>query len=198
MTGSRTSSRTGSGAGTVDRPAAIRSALRRLVAERGFHGTSMAAVAKEAGVATGTAYVHYESKEELVYAAFLEAKADLAAVVLADDDPADPPIQRWHRFMSAAHDHLRTEPELARFLTQMEESPYYAEAYLRLAAAGDRLLEMATSPELADLRADMPIEVIYALSLGVVVRLAAGGAVLDGNQLDELIAATWRAVTRPA
>ncbi len=37
---------------TVDRPAAIRRALRDLVAERGFHGASMGAVAKAAGVAT--------------------------------------------------------------------------------------------------------------------------------------------------
>ena len=43
---------------TTDRPAAIRRALRDLVAERGFHGASMGAVAKEAGVAAGTAYVH--------------------------------------------------------------------------------------------------------------------------------------------
>ena len=56
---------------TLDRPAAIRRALRNLVADRGFHGASMGAVAKEAGVATGTAYVHYESKEELVNASVL-------------------------------------------------------------------------------------------------------------------------------
>ena len=47
----------------VDRPALIRKALRDLVAERGFHGASMGAVAQVAGVATGTAYVHYVSKE---------------------------------------------------------------------------------------------------------------------------------------
>ena len=53
---------------SVDRPAAIRRALRDLVAERGFHGASMGAVAKAARVATGTAYVHYESKEGAVHA----------------------------------------------------------------------------------------------------------------------------------
>jgi AcrR family transcriptional regulator len=42
----------------ADRAAAVRAALRTLVAERGFHGASMGAVAREAGVATGTAYVH--------------------------------------------------------------------------------------------------------------------------------------------
>ena len=83
----------------IDRPAAIRKAMRDLVAENGFHGSSMAAVAKAAGVATGTAYVHYESKEELVYATYLEIKSDLATAVteLLDDDvaPAERYRQMW-------------------------------------------------------------------------------------------------------
>ena len=33
-----------------------------LVAENGFRGTSMAAVAQRAGVATGTAYVHFRRR----------------------------------------------------------------------------------------------------------------------------------------
>ncbi len=44
----------------LDRAAALRDAARRLVARHGFHGASVAAIAAEAGVATGTAYVHYE------------------------------------------------------------------------------------------------------------------------------------------
>ena len=58
-----------------DKAAAVRSALRRLVAERGLHGTAMAAVAAEAGVATGTTYVHYRSKDDRLVAAYLELKA---------------------------------------------------------------------------------------------------------------------------
>ena len=77
----------------VDRPAAIRRALRNLVAERGFHGASMGAVAKEAGVATGTAYVHYESKEELVYATYLEIKAGLSAAVMTGFDSTAEPFK---------------------------------------------------------------------------------------------------------
>jgi Bacterial regulatory proteins, tetR family len=37
----------------MDRAAAVRSALRTLVARHGFHGASMSAVASQAGVATG-------------------------------------------------------------------------------------------------------------------------------------------------
>ncbi|MGZ4707901.1 MAG: TetR/AcrR family transcriptional regulator, partial [Acidimicrobiales bacterium] len=69
-----TRSGTRAAAPVVDRAAAVRAALRTLVARNGFHGASMSAVAAEAGVGTGTAYVHYASKDELVLATYLEVK----------------------------------------------------------------------------------------------------------------------------
>lgn len=182
-------------AGDVDRPTAIRRAFRDLVAERGFHGASMGAVAKAAGVATGTTYVHYASKDELVYATYLELKAELGADVFADYDEAAPPRDRWAHVLTTAYRHLAAEPARARFLTQLEESPYYEEANARLLAAGDPLASLAEDPDLAELVIDLPAPVIYALSLGVAVRLIAGGIALKPAELDTLIDATWRAVT---
>ena len=181
----------------VDRPAAIRRALRDLVAERGFHGASMGAVAKEAEVATGTAYVHYESKDELVYATYLEIKEGLSAAVLAEFDAAASPFDQWSHMLSTAYSFLSEEPERARFLSQLEESPYYEEAHARLVAAGDPLAEAARSEGFASLIVDLPYQVIYALSLGVAVRLIAAGVRLKDQELDRLVTATWRAVTRP-
>ena len=181
----------------VDRPAAIRKALRDLVAERGFHGASMGAVAREAGVATGTAYVHYESKQELVYATYLELKAELSAAVLAEFHEGAPPYEAWRHILTAAYNFLAEEPERARFLTQLEESPYYEEAHARLMATGDPLYEMAKADELAELLVPLPTEVIYALSFGVAVRLIAAGVQLKPEEIDLLVDATWRAVTKP-
>lgn len=181
----------------VDRPAAIRRALRDLVAERGFHGASMGAVAKEAGVATGTAYVHYESKDELVYATYLEIKEGLGAAVLAEFDAAAIPFDQWDHMLKTAYGFLSEEPERALFLSQLEESPYYEEAHARLVAAGDPLAEAARSEGFTSLIIDLPNQVIYALSLGVAVRLIAAGVQLKDEELDTLVAATWRAVTRP-
>ncbi|MCP3995319.1 MAG: TetR family transcriptional regulator [bacterium] len=182
---------------TVDRPAAIRRALRDLVAERGFHGASMGAVAKAAGVATGTAYVHYESKEELVYATYLELKAELGAAVLGDFDETAEPSERWRHLLTRSFDFLSKEPERARFLSQLEESPYYEEAHSRLAAAGDPLAEIGRSEDLTDLLVSLPYEVIYSLSFGVAVRLIAAGVQLKPEEIDLLVEATWRAVTVP-
>lgn len=183
---------------TIDRPAAIRRALRDLVAERGFHGASMGAVAAEAGVATGTAYVHYASKDELVYATYLELKAELGKAVLRGLDPSLAPDQAWRHILLRAWEHLSEEPQRAGFLSQLEESPYYEEAHARLLAAGDPLAEKAASEEFQALLVPLPEPVTYALSFGAAVRLIAAGVRLEPDELELLVAATWRAVTRPS
>jgi TetR/AcrR family transcriptional repressor of multidrug resistance operon len=157
----------------------------------------MGAIAKEAEVATGTAYVHYESKDELVYATYLEIKEELGIAVLEGYDAAASPFDRWTHILKTAYDFLSEEPERARFLSQLEESPYYEEAHARLVAAGDPLAEAAQSEDFMSLIVDLPNQVIYALSLGVAVRLIAAGVQLKDDELDTLVSATWRAVTRP-
>ena len=64
-------------------------------------------------------------------------------------------------------------------------------------ARGDPLYEMAKADELAELLVPLPTEVIYALSFGVAVRLIAAGVQLEPDEVDLLVEATWRAVTKP-
>jgi len=179
----------------IDRPAAIRRALRDLVAEHGFHGASMSAVARAAGVATGTAYVHYASKADLVHATYLEIKRDLSVAVLASLDRNAAPKHRHAHIWRAIYLYLQEEPERARFLTQLEESPYFESAYRMLQEQGDPIIEEATRPDLLALLIPLPMEVIYSLSLGAAIRLVSSGAALSEDEIDTLIAASWRAIT---
>ena len=106
-----------------DRAAAVRAALRTLVARHGFHGASMSAVAAEAGVATDTAYVHYASKEDLVYATYLELKQDLSAAATSRVDARASAERRFEQLWRGVHRHLSSDPNRARFLLQVETSP---------------------------------------------------------------------------
>src|SRR3954464_1984749 len=90
----------------VDRAAAVRQALRSIVAQRGFHGASMSAVAAEAGVATGTPYTHYPSQDALVIPPSLQSKAELAAAATAGLDLASPPPDLFRAMWIAAYRHL--------------------------------------------------------------------------------------------
>lgn len=179
-----------------DRAAAVRAALRRLVAQRGLHGASMAAVAAEAGVATGTAYVHYASKEELLLAAYLELKADLGRAAVADLDPSAPPVDRFRALWRGVHGFLAAEPDRARFLLQVDSSPLAAAAHERALAAGDDpVLAQAATPDLAALLAPLPLPVLWDLGFGPAIRIAAGAETLTDDQLALVATACWRSIT---
>ena len=162
----------------VDRAALVRSALRDLVAENGLHGTPMSAVAARAGVATGTAYVHYASKDDLVLAAYREAKVDLGHAAVACMDPDTPPATRFEQLWLGVHDHLTRNPELARFLTQVESSPYARLHHDSVDDAADPLTEAASVPDMAAELLPLPLEVLFDLGLAPAIRLVSAGVEL--------------------
>jgi AcrR family transcriptional regulator len=66
---------------------AIVSAAHALIAHGGYRDASIAAVAREAGVATGTVYRHFPSKEDLLVEVFRRAsqrEVDAVTTALAD------------------------------------------------------------------------------------------------------------------
>ncbi|MFE3001175.1 TetR/AcrR family transcriptional regulator [Nocardia sp. NPDC059246] len=182
----------------MDRAAAVRAALRSLVARNGFHGASMNAVAREAGVATGTAYTHYSSKDELVLAAYAETKAALGHAATAGLPPHPTAEQRFHTLWLSCHRYLAANPEHARFLLQVEHSPYRTPAHEATLADDDNLLlAQAVVPDIAARLLPLPLDVLYELGFGPAIRLAASGIELTEAQLDDIARACWRAITRP-
>lgn len=101
----------------------MRGALRALVARNGFHGASMSAVAREGGVATGTAYTHYASKDELVLAAYRETKAQLAAAAAGGLGAGAEPAAEFRGIWLATCRQLKANPDHADFLLQVDHSP---------------------------------------------------------------------------
>jgi AcrR family transcriptional regulator len=180
----------------VDRAAAVRTAVRTLVAERGFHGTSMAAVAREAGVATGTAYTHYKSKDALVLAAYAETKSELGVAAIATLDESAPPAERFRSIWLSVYHHLAAHPEHARFLLQVDDSPYRVWAH-RAVDPDDPLLSQAAEPDLAAELLALPVDVLYELGIGPAVRLAAAETELSAAEVEAIADACWRAITGP-
>lgn len=177
----------------ADRAALVRRAVVELVAERGIHGTSMSQVAERAGVATGTAYVHYGSKDDLLIAAFVEAKSRLATIVAGDLEPEQNPGEIFGSLWRRLYDRLREDQHLARFLTQIDESPLRSRAHDALPDDDPLVL---LGDEMTDHLVDLPAEIIYELGLAPAVRLAASDMSLDDDQIAAVIDACWRAIHR--
>lgn len=179
----------------MDRAALVRRAMIELVAERGIHGTSMSQVAERAGVATGTAYVHYDSKDHLIIAAFVEAKHAIGEAGMVGVDISSDPRAVFEAVWRNIHDYLSGDPAMARFLVQLEGSPLRQQAHDAL--GGDDPLTSTAEAMAAEL-VDLPGEVLYDLSLAPAVRLVASNTSLGKKELDTLIESCWRAVKRSA
>ena len=61
-----------------DKRTAITEAALKLFTERGFQGTSTAQISKDAGVATGTLFNYFPTKEELINSLHFEVKGRLS------------------------------------------------------------------------------------------------------------------------
>jgi AcrR family transcriptional regulator len=61
-----------------DKKTAIMDASLKLFTERGFHGTSTAEISKKAGVATGTLFNYFPTKEDLINSLYFEVKGQLS------------------------------------------------------------------------------------------------------------------------
>lgn len=177
----------------LDRAALVRRAMVELVAERGIHGTSMSQVAQRAGVATGTAYVHYESKEQLLIEAFVEVKRRLGLAALEGVDMSAEPPALFETVWRSVHSHLADDPAVAHFLVQLEGSPLKEQAHA--AALENDTMRMAAEAMSAHL-VDLPVDLLYDLGLAPAVRLIASEIDLPAPQLDLLIESCWRAVAR--
>src|SRR5271169_3282519 len=94
-----------------DKSEAILNAALDLFVDRGFHGTSVPSVAHRAGVAAGTIYHYFTSKEALVNALYKNRKRQIIGRVM-DDFPFNAPTREqfrtvWGRMAEFAVAHPR-------------------------------------------------------------------------------------------
>jgi TetR/AcrR family fatty acid metabolism transcriptional regulator len=108
-----------------ERTAEIVASARVVIAERGYEATSMLAIAQHAGVAEGTLYRFFKTKEELM----LRVAEEWLQELLAEDLGLDSIRGTWNRLRHLIWRvlHLmRTQPAVSRFvLIEMRPLPSY-------------------------------------------------------------------------
>ena len=117
-----------------DKLRAIAAATYRLVEAAGLSGLTMAAIAREAGLATGRLYVYFKSKEDLLVALYEQAKTETAACLMHGDDPEAPFRSRFQHMWRNWLEHRLTHYARMVFLEQYHNSPWFGEASRTLSA----------------------------------------------------------------
>jgi AcrR family transcriptional regulator len=113
---------------------AIATATFALVEQTGLSGLTMAAIAREAGLATGTLYVYFKSKEELLIALYEQAKTETAASLMQGDDPQAPFRSRFQHMWMNWLEHRLSHYAQVVFIEQYYNSPWFSEESRNLSA----------------------------------------------------------------
>jgi AcrR family transcriptional regulator len=108
--------------------ASILDAALDLFVERGFHGTAVPLVAERAGIAAGTIYRHFESKEALVNALYRGWKERITSEVLRDFPLAASPRDQFHAAWIGVTAFVAEHPRAYAFLELHHHAPYLDEA----------------------------------------------------------------------
>src|SRR5256714_9828099 len=90
-----------------DKRARILDAAVKVFAERGFFSATVAEIARAAGVADGTIYLYFKSKDDVLLSLFEEKMAELSAIAqgaLAQERSAPARLKRFIQLHLSASD----------------------------------------------------------------------------------------------
>jgi AcrR family transcriptional regulator len=139
----------------LQRRTALLEAVMQLAAERGIDNVQMKLVAESSGVALGTTYRYFASKEHLLASALVDWHSRLAERVLVEpveftsfEERVDSLVDFLHRGIRG----FQRYPSYADLLLYVAGSrdPYAAEALNRMSGRNNRVLRFYMGAEMSD------------------------------------------------
>lgn len=103
---------------------AIYKATLSLVKERGLAGITMSDISRAASLATGTLYIYFKNKDELIKALFVECRTESATRYFAGLEPAAPFEVRLKQVFVNIIQYKTAHFDVSAFLEQLYHSPF--------------------------------------------------------------------------
>jgi AcrR family transcriptional regulator len=176
---------------------AITSAALDVLAERGFQGATIEAMAERAGVGRNTIYRRWRSKEELIADALRELTTDFD--VWRTDDLFSL-LLNWLRDFSRTFSDPLLGRLLAGVLGELQRNPVFADVYAErvVRPRRDALLgRLRDAQGRGELRSDVDVEYVADLLGGAVLLrlLPLGLPAVGETYAEELLETIWRGIT---
>lgn len=149
----------------MDKVDKIFKAALNLFTTKGFHGTPTSEIAKNAGVANGTLFHYFKTKEELVNQLYLHVKNDMVEQSISGIDKIQSIKLKMEFLWSKSIHWAMNNPQKIFFIQQYMYSPYITtntqeevdkikDIYIKLIKEGIESNEIQ----------DVPVELIYIMA----------------------------------
>jgi len=129
----------------------IKEAVIKLILEKGFHGTSIAKIAKEAGVSPATVYIYYENKEVMLQAIYREYSEDIYDYLLSNLSKNMDGQELIEMLTRGYYTYIQENGEIFHFVDQFSSCP----------ALASQCSEMRGTHDLNDLLVEMKNKKIF-------------------------------------
>lgn len=103
---------------------ALFKATVKLVNKIGFASSSVAKIAKEAGVSPATIYVYHKNKEELLVSVYIAIKREMSKAILQNFNSELPLRDIWKNLWLNAFEYVSKNLENYKYAEQFSNSPY--------------------------------------------------------------------------
>ena len=173
-------------------------ATDRLIAKEGLHHLSMHKLAKEAGIAAGTIYLYFKSKDELL-AQFARRVFNKFAVAIEEGfDENQSFFEQYRKMWCNIWHFLQENPTILLNMNQYRSLPGFIETCKEMEHSCWE--QFCLKGQAANVLADLDPYMLFLLSLKTAIVLASdikflGTAVTDA-MLESVIERSWRAIQK--
>jgi len=159
-----------------DKPQQIIDAAVRVFARTGYYNSRVSDIAREAGIASGTIYLYFKTKEEILVTLFREKMAEWVTLVRREVARETDPVAKIRRIIALHFTMIERNPDLAE-VVQVElrqgqkffrgASAHEVSAYFGVIA--DVLEEGIAAGRI---REDLPVKIATKMLFGAMDQLA--------------------------
>jgi AcrR family transcriptional regulator len=186
--------------GSDKREAILKTALSLFV-ERGFFGTPTSLISKEAGVATGTLFFYFKTKEELIDILYLQVKARAAEAMCRGLDAERDTKARLNRLGLNAVVWGMENPQEMQFMEQFAHSPFVStsaqeEGMSRFVFLQDLVTEGIREGVIREYDPQLLVFMMASSLSGLIGRVAAAASPAEREAIiDQGLAFVWNGLT---
>ena len=170
-----------------------------LITKEGIAGLTMSKLAKKAGLATGTLYIYFKSKEELLNQLYTKLNKESVERFIAGYDPSDPFIKGLKKVWL---NYLIEHYSESVFLEQYYRSPYMTREEKKMAEAMKLPVHkiIRQGKELGLVRDNADDEILFLAMLGFIRELAdehvTGVYILNQERIDQAFQISWASIKK--
>jgi len=185
-------------------------ATLELVATHGFHGAPCAAIAEQAGVAAGTIYRYFESKDVLIVELYAELEGRITSALMSGYKANQPIRDRFLHLAIGILKYFITHSLEFKYIEQFHNSPYGTahrrDNLLGNTESSDAVRKCDIYKQLfaegleSQVIKNLPMPLLFDLAFGPIVSVARnhilGFIQLDDALIEQIAEACWDSLKR--